>query len=160
MLRRLVLRRLMSAVLPLLVAAATLPGARAQTAAPVEVSGAWARAAVAGQQGTGAVMTLKARRPARLVGAASAVAGVVEIHRMSMEGNVMRMRAVPVLDLPADQAVELKPGGYHVMLLDLQQPLQAGQRIVVELQIETADGRRLRQPVDIEVRAHAPGASR
>jgi hypothetical protein len=76
--------------------AAMLP-ALAQT---IAVSGAWARATVPGQHGTGAFMTLVAPEGARLTGAASAVAGVVEIHEMTMEGNVMKMRAISGLDLP------------------------------------------------------------
>lgn len=125
--------------------------------AQVDVRGAWARPAVPGQTGTGAFMTIVSKEGGRLVGAASAVAGVVEIHEMAMENNVMRMRAVPALDLPAGRAVELKPGGYHVMLLDLKQPLKAGDRVQVELRLETRDGKRVTQPVDVEVRAAAPG---
>jgi copper(I)-binding protein len=125
--------------------------------AQVDVSNAWARPAVPGQHGTGAFMTLKAKQAARLLGAASAVAGVVEIHEMSMEGNVMRMRAIQGLDLPAERAVELKPGGYHVMLLDLKRPLKVGEKVTVELRLETADKRRLSQPVEVEVRMRGPG---
>ena len=127
--------------------------------AQVDVSGAWARATVPGQMGTGAFMTLRAATDTRLVGAASAVAGVVEIHEMKMEGNVMRMRPIPALDLPAGRSVELKPGGLHVMLMDLKQALKDGERITVDLQLETIDKRRITQPVQVEVRQRTPGGA-
>lgn len=127
--------------------------------AQVDVSGAWVRATVLGQMGTGAFMTLRAATDTRLVGAASAVAGVVEIHEMTMEGNVMRMRAIPALDLPAGRNVELKPGGFHVMLMDLKRPLKDGEKIAVDLQLETVDKRRVTQPVQVEVRQRPPGGA-
>ena len=65
-------------------------------------------------------MTIVSRDGARLVGVASPVAGVAELHEMAMENNVMRMRAIPALDLPPGRAVQLKPGGHHLMLLDLR----------------------------------------
>ena len=74
--------------------------------------------------------------------ASSPAAGVVEIHEMSMDGNVMRMRAIPGLDLPAGKPVELKPGGYHLMLMDLKQPLKEGTSVAVILVIESRDGKR------------------
>lgn len=122
----------------------------------VAVKDAWARATVPGQKGTGAFMTLTARDGARVTGAASPVAGVVEIHEMKMEGDVMRMRPVSVLELPAGKAVELKPGGYHVMLLDLKQPLKVGDRIPLELRLETKDGQKVTLPLQVDVRAQSP----
>ena len=90
----------------------------------VDVQGAWARATVPGQKATGAFMRLTAGTGAKLVSAASPVAGVVEVHEMKMEGDVMQMRAVQGgLDLPMGRVIELKPGGFHVMLMDLKAPL-------------------------------------
>jgi copper(I)-binding protein len=125
--------------------------------AQVNVSSAWARATVPGQSGTGAFMTLVSADGARLVGAASPAAAVVEIHEMSMENSVMKMRRVPGVDLPAGREVQLKPGGYHVMLLDLKRPLKPGEKVQVELQLELRDGKRVTQPVEVEVRATPPG---
>jgi copper(I)-binding protein len=125
-------------------------------AAQVDVKAAWARPAVQGQSGTGAFMTLTAPQGAKLIGASSSVAGVTEIHEMAMEGNMMKMRAIQFLELPAGRAVELKPGGYHVMLMDLKRPLKAGERIIIDVRIETADGKRATLPVEVEVRARAP----
>ena len=101
-----------------IVAALLSAPAWAQTAA-VKVEGAWARASVQGQKATGAFMRLTAKDGARLVRAESPAAGLAEVHEMKMEGDIMKMRAVPTLDLPAGKTVELKPGGYHIMLLDL-----------------------------------------
>ncbi len=125
-------------------------------AAQVQVKDAWARPAVPGQSGTGAFMTLTAPQGAKLVSATSPVAGVTELHEMSMEGNVMKMRAIPSLDLPAGRAVELKSGGHHLMLMDLKQPLKAGDTFTVELKIIDAQGKPATVPVQVQVRAGAP----
>jgi hypothetical protein len=135
-----------------LVAAFVVGGAQAQ----VEVKDAWARPTVPGQNASGAFMTITAKDGARLVGVASAVAGIAEVHEMAMEGNVMRMRAVSSLDIPAGRPVELKPGGYHVMLLDLKRPLAPGQRITLDLRFELNDERLITQPVVVEVAAGQP----
>jgi hypothetical protein len=127
--------------------------------AQVQVRDAWARPALQGQSATGAFMTLTAPDGARLIGASSPVAGVVEVHEMVMEGSVMKMRAVPAIDLPPGRSVELKPGGYHVMLMDLKRPLQAGERVPLELRIETRDKRLVTQPIEVEVAARAPSAA-
>ena len=80
-------------------------------------------------------------------------AGVVEIHEMAMDGNVMKMRAVPGIDLPAGKTVDLKPGGYHVMLMDLKRELKAGETVPVTLVIEGADKKRETVEVKATVRA-------
>ena len=126
--------------------------------AQVTVSSSWARSTVPGQMGTGAFMTIVAKDGGKLVGAASPVAGVVELHEMAMDNNVMKMRAIPGLDLPAGREVQLKPGGYHVMLLDLKRTLKAGEKVQIELRLETRDGKRVTQPVEVEVRSSPPGA--
>jgi copper(I)-binding protein len=130
--------------------------AHAQPSAHIDVNSAWARPTVAGQIGTGAFMSLTSRDGARLLGASSDVAGVVEIHEMAMEGNVMRMRPIRSLDLPPGRTVELRPGGHHMMLLDLKRPLTVGEKIKVELRLETRDKKLVTQPVEIEVRPRAP----
>jgi len=137
--------------------AALVWAAAGSALAQVNVSSAWARSTVPGQGGTGAFMTLVARDGGKLIGAASPVAGVVELHEMAMENNVMKMRAIPSLDLPAGREVQLKPGGYHVMLLDLKRPLKVGEKVQIELRLETRDGKRVTQPVEVEVRSTAPG---
>jgi copper(I)-binding protein len=130
--------------------------AHAQRSADIEVKSAWARPTVAGQMGTGAFMHLTSKEGARLLGASSDVAGVVEIHEMAMQGNVMQMRAIRSLDLPPGSTIELKPGGHHMMLMDLKRPLAAGEKIKVELRLETRDRKLVTQPVEVEVRPRAP----
>lgn len=123
--------------------------------AQTTVKDPWVRGTVPEQKATGAFMQLSSAQGGRLVSAASPVAGVVEIHEMAMEGNTMKMRAVPGLDLPAGQTVELKPGGYHVMLLDLKQPLKNGETVPLTLVVEGRDGRRERIEVKAPVKALA-----
>jgi hypothetical protein len=130
-------------------------GALAQA---VQVDGAWARAAVPGQQATGAFMTLMAPAGARLLGARSPAAGVVELHEMAMQGDVMKMRAVPALDLPAGQPVQLKPGGHHLMLMALKAPLPAGASVPLTLLLRDARGAEIEQAVQVPVRALAAPA--
>ena len=93
--------------------------------AQVTVKDPWVRATVSQQKATGAFMQITSAQDARLVEARSPVAGVVEVHEMTMEKDVMKMRAVKGLDLPGGKSVELKPGGYHVMLMDPRQRAQA-----------------------------------
>jgi periplasmic copper chaperone A len=128
----------------------TLPAA-----AQVTVTDPWVRGTVAGQMATGAFMQLKSAKDARLVEARSPVAGVVEIHEMALVDNIMRMRAVPALDLPAGRAVELKPGGYHVMLMDLKQQVKEGDLVPVSLVIESG-GRR--ETIEVKASVRAPTA--
>ena len=124
-------------------------------AAQVTVTEPWVRGTVAGQMATGAFMKLQSAKDARLIEAASPVAGVVEIHEMAMENNVMRMRAVKALSLPAGRAVELKPGGYHVMLMDLKQQLKEGEVVPVTLVVESAGKR---ETIEVKAPVRAPTA--
>lgn len=125
----------------------------------VEVKNAWVRSAVPGQSGTGAFMALTSKDGARLVGASSPVAGVAEVHEMKMEGDIMRMRAVPVLDLPAGQTVQLQPGGYHVMLMALKQALPKGSTVPLTLTFKDAKGQESKLELKLPVAASAPGAA-
>ncbi len=124
-------------------------------AAQVTVSDAWIRGTVAHQMATGAFMKITSPVAARLVDASSPVAEVVEIHEMAIEGNVMRMRAVTALDLPAGRTVELKPGGYHVMLMDLKRQLKEGEIVPVTLVIERGSRR---EEVEVKAAVRAPTA--
>ena len=126
--------------------------------ADVQVEGAWARASVPGQKGTGAFMKLTAAQGARLVNASSPAAGVTEVHEMKLDGDVMRMRAVPVLDLPAGKAVELKPGGFHIMLLDLKAPLAKDSTVPLTLTFKDAKGVESKLELTVPVAASAPSA--
>ena len=129
----------------------------AQSAA-VKVEGAWARATVQGQKGTGAFMNITAKEGTRLVGVSSPVAGMAEVHEMKLENDIMKMRAVPVLDLPAGQTVRLKPGGYHVMLMDLKAPLAKDSTVPVTLRFKNAKGVESTLDLLLPVGLAAPGA--
>ncbi len=124
-------------------------GLAAPAQAQVSVSGAWARGTVEGQKATGAFMQLRSADGAALVGVESPVAGAAEIHEMRMEGNTMRMRRIPKLELPAGQAVDLKPGGYHIMLMNLKAPLKKGESVPIKLKLQGKDGK----PQEVEVKA-------
>ena len=105
----------------------------------VEARAAWVRGTVLGQTTAGAYMELTSARRASLLGAESPAAGSAEIHEMWMEGNVMRMRAVARLDLPPGKTVELKPGGDHMMLVELKRPLKKGDLVPIRLKVELSD---------------------
>ena len=138
-------------------AAAAAPAAEAQG---ITVSGAWVRGTVQGQTAAGAYMQLKSAEGAAVVGAESPAAGIVEIHEMRMEGNTMRMRRVEKLELPAGRAVELKPGGYHVMLMDLKALLKKGETVPITLKVRSKSGQTQDVLVKAEVRDVAAGAGR
>jgi copper(I)-binding protein len=112
----------------LLAAAAGLAiaGSTAAMAQGIEVTDAWARAMPGGAQ-TGAVyMTILSPTPDRLTGISTPVAQKAELHSMTMDNGVMKMREVDGVDLPAATAVTLKPGGQHIMLTGLAHPLREG----------------------------------
>ena len=102
----------------------------------VKVSAPWVRGTVAGQMATGAFMELTATDNVTLSGVSSPVAGVVEVHEMVIDKGVMKMRALPRLDLPAGKAVALRPGSYHIMLMELKQSLKKGETVPMTLKIE------------------------
>ena len=104
-------------------------------------------------------MKLNAPSGARLVGASTPAAGVAEVHEMKMEGDTMRMRGLPVLELPARQTVELKPGGYHLMLMDLKQPLVNGTSVPLTLIFEDAKGQKSSLEIKVPVQTTGPGAA-
>ena len=147
-----------AALVSTLAAALASAPAWAQTAA-VKVEGAWARASVQGQKATGAFMRLTAKDGARLVRAESPAAGITEVHEMKMEGDIMKMRAVPTLDLPAGKTVELKPGGYHVMLLDLKAPLAKDSSVPITLVFEDAMGAESKLKLTVPGGTAAPGGA-
>jgi len=120
-------------------------GVQAQTT----VAEPWVRGTVPQQKATGLFANITSAKGGKLVAASSPVAGVVEIHEMAMEGTMMKMRALPAgLDLPAGKAVALKPGGYHVMLMDLKQQLKVGETVPVTLVIEGAD--KARETIEVK----------
>jgi len=119
--------------------------------AQVVVHEPWVRATVANQQASGAFMQLNASRNMKLVEARSPVAAQVEIHQMTMDHDVMKMRPVKFVPLPAGKPVALEPGSYHIMLLGLKKQIRPGDVVPLTIVIEGEDGQRQ----SIEVKAPA-----
>lgn len=144
------------------IAASLLAGAAlaagAQTA-QVTAERAWVRPTVQGQATTGAYLTLNASEPLTLVGASTPVAGATEVHEMRMEGEVMKMRHVDSIPLAPGKPLELKPGGYHLMLMQLRTPLQPKARVPLTLTFRNAAGATSTLSVSAEVLTAAPAAA-
>ena len=123
--------------------------------AQVSVKDPWVRGTVAGQKATGAFMQITSGSDASLVAVPSPAAKVVEIHSMTHDGGVMKMRAIETLALPAGKPVDLSPGGYHVMLMDRVQPLKEGEKVPLTLTFADKSGKKTMQEVTATVRALA-----
>ena len=104
-------------------------------------------------------MTLTAAQNLKLVGVSSPVAGVAELHEMKMDGEVMRMRAIESLDLPAGKPVEFKPGGYHLMLMELKQVLRKDTQVPLTLSVRTAQGQLSQVQVSVPVALQPPAGT-
>lgn len=141
-------------LLPLLLGACACSLAVAQA---VTISQPWARATVQGQTATGVFMTLRAAAGSRLLRASSPVAGFGQIHAMRLEGDIMKMQALQDgLELPAGQSVELKPGSYHLMLMDLKMPLKRDSTLPLSLVFVDAKGGESRVDLKVPVNTVAP----
>jgi copper(I)-binding protein len=132
----------------LVVASAALPQTN-----ELEVSNAWARATPGTAETGAAYLTIQSPTADRLLSVSSPVAKKAELHTMSMEGMVMKMRPLADVDIPAGQPVTLKPGGQHVMLLGLDAPLREGQSFPLTLTFEKAGTR------TVTVAIEKPGAA-
>jgi copper(I)-binding protein len=110
------------------------------------------------QDATGAYLTITSQEPIALVGVATPAAEIAEVHEMKMDGDIMRMRMAQRIQIKAGEPLELKPGGYHVMLMALTAPLEAGQEIELSLQFEKADGSKIEMPVKAVAAQNAGGA--
>jgi len=134
-------------------AAIALLGLALPALAQTTVSDAWVRASVPHQQSTGAFMTLTASSDSKLVGVASPIAKTVQVHEMTMNGDVMGMKEVKAVELPAGKPVRLDPNGYHVMLMGLTQQVKEGEKVPLTLTVEDAKGGKQTLDVQAEVRA-------
>ena len=143
-----------SHTLSLVIAMVLVAGVQAQT---VEVKNAWVRATVQGQKATGAFMQITAPAASTLISVSTPVAAVAEVHEMKMDGDVMRMRPLAKgLELPTGKAVQLQPGGYHLMLMDLKLPLQKDTTIPVTLTLQDSKGVQSSQELRVPVLTAAP----
>ena len=125
-------------------------------AGSIEIKHPWARATPKGSEVAGGYMKLinTGKEADRLIGGTNAAAGKFEIHEMSMEGGVMKMRMLPNgIEIKPGQTVELKPGSYHLMFVGLKQPFEKGKRVKGTLQFEKAG------KVDVEYAVEAVGGS-
>lgn len=145
----------MNKVLALAALLAALPA----LADSVRVDNAWVRATAPGQKVAGAFMDLTADADMAVVAAASPAARVVELHTMAMEDGVMVMRPVKEVVLPKGRTVSLKPGGLHVMLIDLGGQIQPGAKTPLTLSVRGKDGREQKVAVELEARAAGGGMS-
>ena len=127
--------------------------------AQVKVEQLWVRGTVPAQNSTGAFMTLTSDKPISLVAVSSPAAKIVEIHDMKIDNNVMKMSAVDKIDIVPGTPTELKPGGYHVMMMGLVKPLNKGDTIPLTLKFRSADGKITKQQVKAEVRDLTTGAT-
>ena len=127
--------------------------------AQVTISDAWVRGTVPQQKATGLFMQIQAQQNVRLTGGSTPVAGTVEVHEMAMENEVMKMRQLKNgLDIAKGQSVTLKPGSYHVMLMDLKQTLKGGDVVPVTLTFEDLGSKKpFTQVVEAPVQALGAG---
>ena len=116
----------------------------------IKIENAYTRATAPGQQVAGGFMKIENKGGSgdQLVSASSPAAGEVQLHEMAMDGNVMKMRQVKDIAVPANGAVELKPGGYHLMFLNLKGPFNAGQTVPVKLKFAKAGEVEVKLPVN------------
>ncbi|WP_114690392.1 copper chaperone PCu(A)C [Polynucleobacter necessarius] len=119
-------------------------------AGAIKIENAYTRATAPGQQVAGGFMKIENKGVAdQLISASSPVAGEVQLHEMAMDGNVMKMRQVKDITLPAGGAVELKPGGFHLMFINIKAPLTAGETVPVKLKFAKAG------EVEVKMRVNA-----
>lgn len=130
-----------------------LLGSALQVSAQTQVDDAWVRATVAGQQATGAFMTVTASSDSKLLSVQSPVAKIVQIHESTMKNDVMSMQPVDFVALPAGKAVTLDPHSYHVMLIDLVGQVKEGDKVPLTLTVENANGEKESIKVEAEARA-------
>lgn len=128
--------------------------------AQVKVSDQWIRATVPQQGSSGAYFSVRSAKAARLVEVRTPVAEHAELHTMTMDGQTMRMAKVDSIALPANKAVDLGPGGYHVMLFGLKRQLKDGETVPLTLVLEGADGKRSEVNVNMPVKPLAFQASK
>jgi len=115
----------------------------------IKIENAYVRATAPGQPAAGAFMKIDNSGAAdQLLSASSPAAGEVQLHQMSMEGNVMKMGQVKDIAVPANGSVDLKPGGYHIMLMNIKAPLKVGETVPVKLKFAKAGEVEVKLPVN------------
>jgi len=140
----------------MLIAVALAVASAAAVAQVPKIADAWARSTVSGQTAGGGYLRIdnKGGGADRLVAVSADVSTTVELHTMTMDGDVMRMREVSAIEVPAGQTIELKPGGFHIMFMGLKAPLKAGSSFPLMLKFEKAG------EVKTRMQVAAPGADK
>ena len=120
----------------------------------IQVENAWVRATVPGQDVAGVDLTITSKQAATLVGVTSVVCKTVELHSMTMahDGGMMKMREVETVVLPAGKRLNLREGGYHLMLIGLKAPLKAGESVPLMLSIKMANKRTVKVKAKVKVK--------
>ncbi len=147
----------MKRLLPLMLCLLALLPLESVVAQVVSVKDPWVRTTAPRQKSSSVYLEITATRTAQLLEISSPLAGTVEIHEMRMEKDVMKMRAIPALDLPAGRPVVLEPGGYHIMLMDLKTQIKEGDKVPLTLEVQLRTG--ARETVEINAIARAPKAA-
>lgn len=123
--------------------------AQSASVGSIKIENGFTRATAPGQQVAGGFLKIDNKGAAdQLLSASSPAAGDVQLHEMAMEGNVMKMRQVKDIAVPANGSVELKPGGYHLMFMNLKGPFVAGQTVPVKLKFAKAGEVEVKLPVN------------
>ena len=118
----------------------SLLGMSLHVSAQTVVDDAWVRATVAGQPASGAFMHITSSTDSKLIEVKSPVAKTVQIHQSTMKNDVMSMKTVASIALPAGKTVSIDPEGYHVMLIGLVEQIKEGQDVPLTLVVENAKG--------------------
>ena len=143
-----------------LVVLASLPWSAPVWAQSVQVANAWVRVPAPGQKTATAYVDLTSAENGALVAAGSPLAERVELHSMTMDGGIMRMRQLPRIELPAGKTVKLAPGApLHIMLIDLKQTLKPGQKVPLVLSVQFSGSSLTTVTLEAEVRTAASAAS-
>ncbi len=121
-------------------------------AAEVSAEAAWSRATAPGQDAAMVDLSITSEKAATLIGVSSPACKTSELHSMTHEGGVMKMREVKEISLPAGKRVGLGESGYHLMLIGLKAPLKAGDAVPLTLSVRLADKRVVKVAVKAEIR--------
>ena len=140
------MNKLFSAIACMLLAAGS-------ASAQVTVTAPWVRATVPSQKSTGAYLHVVSPVAARLVGVSSPVATASELHQMEMKGDMMKMRQVDSIELPAGKGVNMASGSYHIMLVGLKRQLKEGDAVPLTLEVQGKGKKRETITLKVPVKA-------
>ena len=145
------MRSILITIIAVLPAAGVAIPASAADAPPIVVREAWLRATVPGQQATAAFMRIAASADTTLAGAATPIAKIAEIHTMSQDAGIMKMRAVDRLPIRGGTTLAMTPDGIHLMLMSLARPIRDGEVVPITLTFVDSAGRS--RKIDVEAKA-------